>query len=84
MPKISLQLAGPVQFAHADSELRVEGQGTLIFSKGSVEWRPLGNKTNLRRYTWKQFAAHLEAGGKPAKIQDDGTIKRVVRKKPAK
>jgi hypothetical protein len=35
--------------------------GTLVFSKGSVEWWPSGNSVNAHKYTWTQFAKALEA-----------------------
>lgn len=35
--------------------------GTLVFSKGSVEWWPSGNSVNAHKYTWMQFAKALEA-----------------------
>jgi hypothetical protein len=35
--------------------------GQLVFSKGSVEWWPKGNKVNAHSYTWAQFAKALEA-----------------------
>ena len=34
--------------------------GTLSMGRGSVEWWPVGNKTNSLRKDWKAFAEMLE------------------------
>jgi len=33
--------------------------GTLIMGRGSVQWWPSGNRVNVARKTWKQFADML-------------------------
>lgn len=43
--------------------------GTLLISKGNVEWLPKGNSVNKKRLSWSKFAALIEAQGKPAKIR---------------
>jgi hypothetical protein len=41
--------------------------GTLLISKGNVEWVPKGNSINRRRLSWWQFAKMMEAKGKRIK-----------------
>jgi len=59
---ISLKLGQPIVFGKVDSSLIISGQGELIFSKGSVEWRPNGNSVNGYRFTWKEFGAAMKTG----------------------
>lgn len=40
--------------------------GTLLISRGNIEWRPKGNYVNKKRLTWKKFAELMEKNGKPA------------------
>jgi hypothetical protein len=41
--------------------------GTLLISKGNVEWRPKGNSVNKRRLAWAKFSDFMEKYGKPVK-----------------
>jgi len=43
--------------------------GTLLISKGNVEWLPKGNSVNKQRLTWKQFADFMESYGKDVKVK---------------
>ena len=43
--------------------------GTLLISKGNIEWVPKGNSVNKKRLTWVQFAALVEEHGKDVKIK---------------
>jgi hypothetical protein len=43
--------------------------GTLLISKGNVEWLPKGNSVNKRRFYWYQFAKLMEGKGKPVKAK---------------
>ena len=43
--------------------------GTLLISKGNVEWLPRGNFVNKKRLSWEKFAALLEEEGKTTKIR---------------
>lgn len=40
--------------------------GTLLISKGNIEWRPAWKSKKKHRFTWAQFAARMEEG-KPVK-----------------
>ncbi len=63
--------------AHKDFEIEVktinDGKpaklGTLLISKGNIEWLPKGNSVNKKRLTWVQFAALLEDQGKTVKVK---------------
>ncbi len=43
--------------------------GTLLISKGNVEWVPKGNSVTKRRITWTRFAELMEAEGKEVKAK---------------
>jgi len=43
--------------------------GTLLISKGNIEWLPKGNFVNKKRLSWTKFAALLETEGKTKKIK---------------
>lgn len=43
--------------------------GTLLISRGNVEWLPKGNYINKRRLSWAKFAEFMEEYGKPAKAK---------------
>jgi hypothetical protein len=59
--------------AHKDLEITVKSNGekvgTLLVSKGNVEWLPKGNSVNKKRLSWWQFARLLEERGKTVKIK---------------
>ena len=59
--------------AHKDFEVVVksdEGKiGTLLISKGNVEWLPKGNHVNKRPLSWAKFAELMEQHGRPAKAK---------------
>lgn len=58
---------------HKDLEVIVRAGtgklGTLLISKGNMEWLPKGNSVNKRRLSWKQFAALIETEGKRVKAR---------------
>ncbi len=43
--------------------------GTLLISKGNIEWLPSGNHVNKHRLSWSRFAEVMVAEGKLAKIK---------------
>ena len=43
--------------------------GTLLISKGNVEWLPKGNHVNKKRLSWAKFAEFMEEHGKAAKAK---------------
>lgn len=63
--------------AHKDLEIEVkttaDGKasklGTLLISKGNIEWLPKGNSVNKKRLTWVQFATFIEEQGKTVKAK---------------
>lgn len=63
--------------AHKDLEIEVkttaDGKpsklGTLLISKGNIEWLPKGNSVNKKRLTWAQFATLVEDQGKSVKVK---------------
>lgn len=43
--------------------------GTLLISKGNIEWVPAGNSVKKRRLSWEKFAELMSSRGKVAKIR---------------
>ena len=43
--------------------------GTLLISKGNIEWVPASNSVKKHRLNWEQFAELMESRGKLAKIK---------------
>ena len=58
--------------ANKDLEIIVrssEGKvGTLLISRGNIEWLPKGFSVNKRRLTWQKFSDVMKERGKPAKV----------------
>ncbi|MFG0875667.1 hypothetical protein [Aeromonas media] len=58
---------------HKDVEVEVKADGaklgTLLISKGNIEWLPVGNSVNKHRLTWRKFAELMETQGKPARVK---------------
>ncbi len=59
--------------AHKDLEITVKSNGsklgTLLISKGNIEWRPSGNSVNKKRLSWNRFADLIEKHGKTVKAK---------------
>ena len=70
--EIVLNLATKVVL-HKDIEVEVrkdgKGLGTLLISKGNLEWLPAGNSVNKKRLAWSKFAELMEAEGRDAKVK---------------
>ena len=58
---------------HKDVEVEIKTDGaklgTLLISKGNVEWVPSGNSVNKYRLPWKTFAKLMEEQGKQVQIK---------------
>ncbi len=58
---------------HKDLEIMVkrsdEKLGTLLISKGNIEWLPKGNSISKKRVSWQRFADLMEAEGKLVKAR---------------
>jgi hypothetical protein len=56
---------------HKDVKIEVKTDagklGTLLVSKGNIEWLPAGNSVNKKRMSWTKFAQLIEAEGKTIK-----------------
>ncbi|CAD5107017.1 hypothetical protein [Zestomonas carbonaria] len=52
-------------------EIKADGSklGTILISKGNIEWLPASNSVNKHRLTWKKFAALMESQGTPKKTK---------------
>ncbi|MCF7223419.1 hypothetical protein L3V18_16730 [Lysobacter sp. TLK-CK17T] len=56
--------------------------GTLLISKGNIEWLPRGNSVNRKRMTWQAFADLIEGKGKTVRVKK--AAKRKAAKKAVK
>lgn len=43
--------------------------GSLLISKGNIEWVPANNSVKKRRLSWEKFAQLMESEGKVARIK---------------
>jgi hypothetical protein len=43
--------------------------GTLLISRGNIEWVPAGNSVNKRRMSWTKFAKLMESDGSHKKMK---------------
>ena len=59
--------------ANKDVEIIVKTDGSklgsLLISKGNVEWLPKGNSVNKKRLSWTKFAALMESEGRTVKAK---------------
>lgn len=46
-----------------------EKLGTLLISKGNIEWLPKGNYVNKKRLSWAKFADLIEESGRTVKAR---------------
>lgn len=51
-------------------EVKKDGRklGTVLISKGNIEWLPVGNSVNKKRLSWSKFADLMAAEGKDIRI----------------
>lgn len=56
----------------ADGESRSK-LGTLLISKGNVEWISKSRKANKKRFTWQHFAEVMEREGKDVRVKNRKT-----------
>ena len=68
-----------VEVANKDVEIAVRrnGQrlGTVLISRGNIEWRPAKKSIKKYRFTWAKFADRMEYEGKKVRAK-----RRVVRR----
>jgi len=59
--------------AHKDLEVVVKSEsgkiGTLLISKGNIEWLPKGNSVNKKQLTWAKFSEFMAEYGKNVKLK---------------
>lgn len=59
--------------AHKDLEVIVKNDdgkiGTLLISKGNIEWLPKGNSVNKRQLSWAKFDEFMKEHAKPVKAK---------------
>jgi hypothetical protein len=58
---------------HKDVEIEVKADGaklgTILISKGNIEWLPVNNSVNKHRLTWSKFAEMMELHGRQVKVK---------------
>ncbi|MCC7243983.1 MAG: hypothetical protein IT180_18825 [Acidobacteria bacterium] len=59
--------------AHKDLEITIKSNGekvgSLLISKGNIEWLPKGHSVNKRRMSWWKFAKVMEEHGRAVKAK---------------
>ena len=59
--------------AHKDLEIVVKQDGgklgTLLISRGNIEWLPKGKHVNKKRLSWRSFAALIQGQGRSVKAK---------------
>ena len=70
--EVHAKIRAKVMVAHKDLEIVVKTSakgklGTLLISKGNVEWLPKGNWVNRRGLSWRQLADLMESEGRRVK-----------------
>jgi hypothetical protein len=58
--------------------------GTLLISKGNIEWLPRGAYVNKKRLTWTAFAQLMQGEGSPTKVRKRAPKKVAPKKAAAK
>lgn len=69
--EVSIQLNTKlVQHKDVEIEVKSDGKrlGTMLVSKGNIEWLPAGNHVNKYRLSWAKFAELMEENGKNVRI----------------
>lgn len=58
--------------ANKDVEVKVKSDnvslGTLLISKGNIEWLPANNYVNKYRLSWERFADFMEENGRQVRM----------------
>lgn len=58
---------------HKDVEVEVKKDGrklgTVLISKGNIEWLPAGNHVNKKRISWSKFAALMNDEGRDIRMK---------------
>lgn len=72
MPKHDVSFEIPAKFALAKDvvfDVKSGGAklGTLLISKGNIEWKPSKAVTTKYRMSWEKFASVMEASGRHVK-----------------
>ena len=69
--KVNINASVPVKYTDFEVVVRNNGSklGTLLISKGNVEWLPKGNSINKRRLSWLKLAEFMEEHGRPVKAR---------------
>jgi hypothetical protein len=66
--QVKLQINAAVEIAHKDVEITIRDQGatlgTLLVSKGNIEWRPAKKSVKKHRFSWRKFAEMMQSRGK--------------------
>lgn len=57
---------------HKDVEIEIKKDGrklgTVLISKGNIEWLPAGNSVNKKRLSWSKFAELMDERGRDVRV----------------
>ena len=69
--QVKVNIKASVEVKNTDFEVVVKKDdaklGTLLISKGNIEWLPKGNSVNKQRLSWSKFAKFMEENGQSVK-----------------
>ncbi|MDA9049635.1 hypothetical protein N9K35_01610 [Pseudomonadales bacterium] len=72
--EITMKLKSPIEVLNKDFEIVAKKNGkklgTMLISKGNVEWLPVGNSKNKKRLSWDKFAQLMVEHGKDFVTKD--------------
>jgi len=71
--QVNVKINASVPVKYKDFEVVVRNDngklGTLLISKGNIEWLPKGNSVNMKRMSWTKFAEFMEDYGRAVKAK---------------
>lgn len=77
---VSLEIPSTRTVLHKDIKFEIRSStgklGTLLVSKGNIEWLPSPKSIKKSRLSWRQFAALMVSKGKPARVKKKKVAKR--------
>lgn len=79
MPKVSIKLGASINVMNVDHTIDVDQLGKILFSRGSIEWKPFKNSVKQYKFSWREFAKLLEANGRV--VADRAAVKKKAAKK---
>ncbi|MBU3068537.1 hypothetical protein KOI40_01835 [Aestuariicella sp. G3-2] len=69
--EVRVKMSGELEIKNSDMEVIIKKNGkklgTVLISKGNIEWLPAGNSVNKFRLGWGRFAEFMSEAGRKVK-----------------